>query len=322
MLSLLAFVNTLIIPSHMGKSINKRLRELGAVPFHSPAFADEATNMEETVEPWIKSLFPAIKALLAPVAVEAPEGLLASGGGIESPRVAEAATGRVISKVPPMVGMSFGRGCVCCCSSVAEEKEKEKVDGDPEKGVIKLAAAAAAATATAGAAVEPEITSTNLVAEAVLSEPTTVDDDIVQPNGGDNLEGVWSPRADSGARSLSCFLSAEHLEPDFACPRHELPSLRATAPDVQFSDVKGVCVDGESVRRRSTSTESRHTCDRPFGGRVLEARYLTEGGREAERRWVVNFFMTKMGFSRGFSAVHEFLRRFKIIRSKFLFVAK
>lgn len=48
----------------MGKSFDKRLRELGAVPFHPPAFADEATNMEETVEPWLASLYPALKTVV------------------------------------------------------------------------------------------------------------------------------------------------------------------------------------------------------------------------------------------------------------------
>lgn len=41
----------------MGKSFDKRLKELGATPFHASAFADEATNMEETVEPWLSTLF-------------------------------------------------------------------------------------------------------------------------------------------------------------------------------------------------------------------------------------------------------------------------
>ncbi|CAN0394968.1 unnamed protein product, partial [Hapterophycus canaliculatus] len=49
---------------HMGKSFDKRLRELGAVPFHSPAFADEATNMEETIEPWLATLYAALRASL------------------------------------------------------------------------------------------------------------------------------------------------------------------------------------------------------------------------------------------------------------------
>lgn len=47
----------------MGKSFDKRLRELGAEPFHTPAFADEATNMEETIEPWLASLYLALETL-------------------------------------------------------------------------------------------------------------------------------------------------------------------------------------------------------------------------------------------------------------------
>ncbi|CAN0550247.1 unnamed protein product, partial [Laminaria digitata] len=49
----------------MGKSFDKRLRELGSEPFHTPAFADEATNMEEVVEPWLASLIPALEGLVA-----------------------------------------------------------------------------------------------------------------------------------------------------------------------------------------------------------------------------------------------------------------
>lgn len=47
----------------MGKSFDKRLRELGATQFHAPAFADEATNMADTVEPWLSSLHPSLLAL-------------------------------------------------------------------------------------------------------------------------------------------------------------------------------------------------------------------------------------------------------------------
>ena len=47
----------------MGKSFDKRLRELGAEPFHAPAFADEATNMEEVVEPWLAALYASLDAL-------------------------------------------------------------------------------------------------------------------------------------------------------------------------------------------------------------------------------------------------------------------
>lgn len=47
----------------MGKGLDKRLRELGAEPFCPSAFADEATNMEETVDPWVKKLFPALESL-------------------------------------------------------------------------------------------------------------------------------------------------------------------------------------------------------------------------------------------------------------------
>lgn len=62
----------------MGKSFDKRLRELGAKQFYPPAFADEATNMEGTVEPWLANLYPALAELKRraeePSAVESETG--------------------------------------------------------------------------------------------------------------------------------------------------------------------------------------------------------------------------------------------------------
>lgn len=43
---------------HMGKSIDKRLSELGAKQEVELFCADEATNLEETVESWKKIIIP------------------------------------------------------------------------------------------------------------------------------------------------------------------------------------------------------------------------------------------------------------------------
>jgi sulfite reductase alpha subunit-like flavoprotein len=51
---------------HMGKSIDKRLGELGGNRVLSLACADEATNLEETVEAWKVEFFELIKKLHQP----------------------------------------------------------------------------------------------------------------------------------------------------------------------------------------------------------------------------------------------------------------
>ncbi|CAN0050563.1 unnamed protein product, partial [Ectocarpus sp. 8 AP-2014] len=73
---------------YMGKSLDKRFRELGAAPFHSPAFADEATNMEETIEPWLALLYPALRASI----LGAAGGVNAAGGAGAEGAPAAAAT--------------------------------------------------------------------------------------------------------------------------------------------------------------------------------------------------------------------------------------
>lgn len=106
----------------------------------------------------------------------------------------------------------------------------------------------------------------------------------------------WSPGAESGSVPLSDFLTDEQLSPGFAPAREDLPRLRRGASDVRFEGVRGGGAPGEGTgdenlwlrraRQRSSSLESRHTFDWPFSSRVLSARYLTEGGRDAERRCV------------------------------------
>ncbi|KAF9181546.1 hypothetical protein BGZ51_005384 [Haplosporangium sp. Z 767] len=42
------------------KRLDTRLQELGATPFYARGLADDATGLEETVDPWIKNLWPAL----------------------------------------------------------------------------------------------------------------------------------------------------------------------------------------------------------------------------------------------------------------------
>lgn len=115
----------------------------------------------------------------------------------------------------------------------------------------------------------------------------------------------WSPSGASGARSISAFLEPRHLAPGFVPPRDDLPRLRPSASDIRFFRLEAVQEEGEHgsggggggggsgggddpwlrrARHRSSSVESGHTCDWPFHARVLGARYITEGGRAADRR--------------------------------------
>ncbi|CAM9734341.1 unnamed protein product, partial [Phaeothamnion confervicola] len=45
---------------HTGKSMNTRLRELGAEAFYPLVCADEALGLEDFVEPWLAGLWPAL----------------------------------------------------------------------------------------------------------------------------------------------------------------------------------------------------------------------------------------------------------------------
>ena len=46
---------------HMGKSIDKRLHELGGTRLCPLGCADEAVGLESVVEPWIEQLYPILK---------------------------------------------------------------------------------------------------------------------------------------------------------------------------------------------------------------------------------------------------------------------
>lgn len=47
---------------HMGKSIDKRIHELGGVRISDLCCADEATGLEETVEKWKDDIFDMLEA--------------------------------------------------------------------------------------------------------------------------------------------------------------------------------------------------------------------------------------------------------------------
>ncbi|CAN0404339.1 unnamed protein product, partial [Discosporangium mesarthrocarpum] len=62
----------------MGKNMDTRMRELGAVPFHEAAFADEATGMEKTVEPWLEGLYTALATQLSKTNTNTCSGSIAT----------------------------------------------------------------------------------------------------------------------------------------------------------------------------------------------------------------------------------------------------
>lgn len=62
-----------------GKFFNKRLKELGATPFHEMGCADEATGLEDVVEPWCSELLPKLRAVLNHASEECPGSSGSSG---------------------------------------------------------------------------------------------------------------------------------------------------------------------------------------------------------------------------------------------------
>ena len=278
----------------MGKSFDKRLQELGAEHFHTPAFADEATNMEEVVEPWLASLLPALVSLVT---------ARSDGGGVGGV-VSKEGTGEKASP-PPVASADVTKIDRSVPAAVVEGKEGGGgvEGGDAAEAAIKAAAMEAfggsagdvAAAGDDGGGGGGDAVAGDVNAAVVTAALT-----------GLSLSGsAWSPSGESGVRPLSDFLSAEHLKPGYAPERNDLPRLRPSAPDVRFYSVEGSGSGGGGVggggdvgaerdvdmwlrraRQRSSSMESRHTSDWPFAARVKGARYLTKGGRLAERRWV------------------------------------
>lgn len=269
----------------MGKSVDKRLRDVGASSFYRSAFADEATNMEETVEPWLAGLYPALKELV-------------SGGGVNGAGMADCqplssddAATIVERGEAAEQGQDAGQGAIAQTSSHNDDVVDPQAPGMPQAaGRPKNAVEDGHGEAGAPAAADPACEAV----DCCLDQDTLGSDNLVAAVAKQvfmETEGEWSPSADSGVLPLSFFLTAEHKAPNYRPPKDDLPRSRPNAPDIHFPGLDGVDgggVGGESwlerAKRRSSSVEASHTCDWPFVSRVESARYLTHGGREAERR--------------------------------------
>ncbi|OQR93784.1 NADPH-cytochrome P450 reductase [Achlya hypogyna] len=57
---------------HMGKSIFRRMKDLGAVSFYDLGCADEAMGLEDSVEPWIDGFWPALVGVISSSQPPAP----------------------------------------------------------------------------------------------------------------------------------------------------------------------------------------------------------------------------------------------------------
>eukprot|EP00752_Nemacystus_decipiens_P018761 g16821.t1 len=315
---------------YMGKSFDKRLRELGAVPFHTPAFADEATNMEETVEPWLKSLFPALTASIAgaATAVEAVDTKAAdsaAGGNADKDAASETRSAGASTPAAPAAAAAATTAAangLARSPGDASEGSKEVTDAikgaatavfaqagmAPAAPAVETASDPAAAPATGGTATTDVTAVAAGVAKLSLSGAGKPSAPTEQASGGDGRSGAgdgekrpWSPREASGALPLSHFLSPEHVAPGYEPAKADLPRVRPAAPDVRFLNTAASVAEGDEgqpwlrrARQRSSSVESRHTLDWPFAARVKSARYLTEGGTQAERR-VINMELSLRG---------------------------
>lgn len=250
----------------MGKNIDKRLRELGAVPFHTPTFADEATNMEETVEPWLKSLYPALRASIAAatpaeaVDIEAvavtngeKEGEESGSGSASGPRSDNAAT-----SAAPASAVTAAANGLPSSSPAASEGSKSKDVTEVIKGAATAVFGSAGTGAEAAAAAESADTASDPIAIAATTETTaaaaaaglaelSLSEAAVptapadQASGGGSVGGdgggdqrPWSPREASGALPVAHFLSPEHMVPGYAPAGTDLPRARPAAPDVRF----------------------------------------------------------------------------------------
>ena len=81
---------------HMGKIIDKRLKELGGNRFHPLCCADEATGLEETVERWKEEIMDLLCQLDELIAVAAAKTALA-------PEVVpDAQAETLVSVIPPV----------------------------------------------------------------------------------------------------------------------------------------------------------------------------------------------------------------------------
>ncbi|CAM9291230.1 unnamed protein product [Choristocarpus tenellus] len=334
----------------MGKSINTRMRDLGGIPFLEAAYADEATGMEATVEPWLTDLYPKLESLLSQTPVtnkedgreEETKKTNSEGGVCGEVDKQDTGTGGSVR-----VRVRDGNGAGVAQERLGDEKglvgpegvlsgvDKAEVSKELPVLVLSSSESAPAQLSTAETGLVGSVGALDVKGESslqVAAQPVTkiespskaISEENKKKDGGAHSNGditkseyappvpaqrsTWSPsNSHSGVLPPSNFLQPEQLDPTFLPPPGDVPRARAPAPDVRF------CNDAESrVRVRSGSGAggggdegwlmmsrprqlsrsgsvdvSAYSSDCPFEAPVMRARYLTKGGRAAERRVIL-----------------------------------
>lgn len=230
----------------IGKGIDKRLCELGGCRAAKVALADEATGLEDIVDPWVGSII----GTLANACKGGRQATTEIGNGSRVSMTTRT-TGVLVSSPPPATSDLPRRAVVATTSK--EETSEEQIDSSIEEKKMD--------------SIDDE-----RIAVPITSSSTT----SVSEVNHDGI-GVWTIRK---------LLSLSNDDPIPTIPNSSLPSVMTSLSSCELiHDEEGIATAthrsrGESIADNMTVSSASsgylYTFNSPYESSILSARYLTE----------------------------------------------
>ncbi|XP_037311558.2 methionine synthase reductase [Pungitius pungitius] len=197
-----------------GKTIERRLQELGAKQFYATGYADDGTGLEVVVEPWIEGLWKAIKGALSKMASDKTAFL--KGQAADSP-------GGTPDSTIPNVQLNLLR------ITDHENRESIKAPAEPASKSATAASSSAPGTHAAVSDLRPAVpTGSSVLASQSPGASTASTSAPETPTGDDGR-----PRA-SPAAALTCSL------PPLSESSLNVPALPPPYLDVSLQEAEPV----------------------------------------------------------------------------------
>ena len=250
-----------------GKTVAKRLGELGAKFLLPPTYADESMGLDSAVDPFLAALWPALEAAGAGDAGPSAEG---SGGGVGGGEAVSAAAGAGVAAPPAAVAPVHLAPIVAPTLPRIDEQGSAIIPQSPMAMMQAMKAVQAARTAAAGGRGGATAAGSGFSASAAIAFPAEALATPLRHTGDSTLfqasAAGMQPSSSRGANSDSLLeASAASEAAPAAFSIHAPASAQATTAPSPLPTLAGTAATASSLPRTHSYTKVPNLKQLPQG---------------------------------------------------------